>query len=82
MFKIKHLEGGKFKLEKERGSSIFRDKKTSTELSTGETNFKNIRDKFEFNRFQDYTHIKTSIKSANILSTPTKRRRGTERGYN
>ena len=43
MFKLQPLEGGKFKLEKERGSSLIRNKKTSPKHSTDKLNFKNGR---------------------------------------
>ena len=58
---------------------LIRDKKTSPKQSSDKLTFKNIRDKFE-NNFENYTHEKT--KRANLLSTPTKRGRGAERGLN
>ena len=67
MFKIKHVEGCKFKLEKERGSFLVRDEITSRKQSTEKSSFKNIRDKFEQNVFQDYSHVKSSAKSEIIL---------------
>ena len=76
MFKIKHLEGGKFQLGRERGSSLEKECSKSSKHSTKKSSVRNIRDKFEKNTFHDYTHPKTFSKSLNILFTLTKRGRG------
>ena len=77
MFKLKPLEGGKFKLERERGSSLYRDEKTSRKECADKLSFKNILDKFE-NNLGNYTFVKS--KSADLLSTPTKMGQGTKMG--
>ena len=57
MFKLKPLEGGQFKLERERGSLLHRDEKTSRKPYADKLSFKNILDKFE-NNSGKYTFIK------------------------
>ena len=58
MFRIKHLEGGKFKLEREGGSPLESERKYPDKHSIEKSSVRNICDKFEHTIFQENTHHK------------------------
>ena len=75
MFKLQPLAGGKFSLERERGSSPQRQENEVRISDKHKSNFQTILDSFE-EKSKKYTFDKPT-KSATLLSTPTKRGRGT-----